>query len=95
MKKIMTFILFLSLITALVSCKKINYTVIIDYDNGNPIETKKVLKNKFIEIIEPVKENHTFSGWYEDDVSFDINQKITSNHFIKAKWDEIVLVKID
>lgn len=67
---------------------KINeYTVTFDVNGGSAVDPKKVEYNKTVaEPTAPTKEGYTFEGWYDGDVKYDFNTKVTKDVTLKAKW---------
>ena len=70
-------------------CNKLEAT--FDPDNGDPTVTKFIdndKNSKFAELVpEPIKENHTFAGWYNGDKKFDFTTVPTGDVTLTAKWD--------
>lgn len=70
-------------------CNKLEAT--FNPDNGDPTVTKFIdndKNSKFAELVpEPIKENHTFAGWYNGDKKFDFTTVPTGDVTLTAKWD--------
>lgn len=73
-------------------CNKLEAT--FNPDNGDPTVTKFIdndKNSKFAELVpEPIKENHTFAGWYNGDKKFDFDADTTNAPNVLnlvAKWD--------
>ena len=70
-------------------CNKLEAT--FNPDNGDPKVTKFIdndKNSKFAELVpEPIKENHTFAGWYNGDKKFDFTTVPTGDVTLTAKWD--------
>ena len=69
-------------------CNKLEAT--FNPDNGDPTVTKFIdndKNSKFAELVpEPIKENHTFAGWYNGDKKFDFTTVPTGDVTLTAKW---------
>ena len=69
-------------------CNKLEAT--FDPGNGEPTVTKFIdndKNSKFTELVpEPIKENHTFAGWYNGDEKFDFTTVPTGDVTLTAKW---------
>lgn len=69
-------------------CNKLEAT--FNPDNGEPTVTKFIdndKNSKFTELVpEPIKENHTFAGWYNGDKKFDFTTVPTGDVTLTAKW---------
>lgn len=70
-------------------CNKLEAT--FNPDNGDPTVTKFIdndKNSKFAELVpEPIKENHTFAGWYNGDKKFDFTTVPTGDVTLTAKWN--------
>lgn len=70
-------------------CNKLEAT--FNPDNGEPTVTKFIdndKNSKFTELVpEPIKENHTFAGWYNGDEEFDFTTVPTGDVTLTAKWN--------
>ncbi len=78
--------------------KKTKYTITFDPDNGQTVTSVTVNEGDRVEKpTDPIKDGHTFIGWYDGDMIFDFEIKINDNYSLKAKWnsetetDELVL----
>lgn len=69
-------------------CNKLEAT--FNPDNGDPTVTKFIdndKNSKFAELVpEPIKENHTFAGWYNGNEKFDFTTVPTGDVTLTAKW---------
>lgn len=64
------------------------YEVVFEFNNG--LENKIVLtKDKITLPYDIVKENHNFAGWYKEDGTKFIEETVTSDLKLVAKWIEI------
>ena len=64
-----------------------HYTVIINADNGTPIDDNIVEYGTIIANPgTPVKEGYTFKGWFVGENEYDFDTPITGNTTIKAVW---------
>lgn len=70
-------------------CNKLEAT--FNPDNGDPTVTKFIdndKNSKFAELVpEPIKENHTFAGWYNGNEKFDFTTVPTGDVTLTAKWN--------
>ena len=68
------------------------YTITLNTNGGNELDTLNIKKNSTIgEIETPVKEGYVFAGWYLDEAltnEADLNAKVTSDITLYAKWVE-------
>lgn len=63
------------------------FDVTFDSDNGSELEIKKVeYRDSVKQPDDPVKENYSFAGWYNNGKLFSFSDKITDNITLKAKW---------
>lgn len=76
--------------------KKVTYTVTFDSAGGSAVDAATVVNGRTVaKPADPVKDNHTFMGWYKDSghtapFLFD-TEIITSNITLYAYWGESVL----
>lgn len=69
-----------------------NYSVVYDYNNGEPVEAFIVKADSLLNepSITPQKEGYMFEGWYYNDIKWDYSEnKVNSNIIITAKYTKI------
>lgn len=89
MNKKIFYIMIVALMLFISSCSKKTYIVGFDTKGGTVIEDQEVKKNDLAtKPNDPVKEGHTFIGWYVGKKEFDFNTKIENHLIIEAKWEE-------
>ena len=75
--------------TISVTFKKKIYTVNFDTNSNSIINNQNVKHgDKLTNIIEPVKENMRFIGWYNKGILYDFNLPVTTNMTLEAKYIE-------
>lgn len=78
--------------------EKIHYlTVTFNPNNEEPIITRKVVKNEFVnKPLEPTKEGYEFLGWYVGEDLFDFESEITEDIILTALWkeEEVIVEKV-
>ncbi|CDR31241.1 Pectate trisaccharide-lyase precursor [Acholeplasma oculi] len=62
------------------------YRITLETNGGNHLDDIILESGQKLEISVPVKEGHIFIGWFLNDVKFDMNQVITSDITLHAKW---------
>jgi len=98
-----TSILLIVFTLGLAACNEIYVRLNYETNGGAPIPYENVVQGHvFNELPEPVKEGHTFVGWYEDEAlteSFDPEKPLNRNRTIYAKWSvnryQLTLVDVD
>ena len=87
MNKKITLFIFVILMLTLTSCSKKTFTVGFDTFGGTQINDQQVKKDeKALRPNDPIKEGHTFLGWYLDDEEFNFDTKIDKHLILQAKW---------
>ena len=63
------------------------YVVSFDADNGSEVATESVAHGATVtEPTAPIKEGHTFAGWYNGEVAYDFTAAVTGTVTLKARW---------
>ena len=74
--------------------EKTKYTISFDTNGGSTLNPLTIYKGEKIEVLdEPLKDDHTFGGWYIDSsltTPFDYNATITKSMTLYAKWNEVI-----
>lgn len=75
--------------TVIVKALEVNeYTVTFNSNTETTIEEVLIKEGELVTSpTELVKEGHTFTGWYLNDVLYDFNTPVTSDITLEAKWD--------
>ena len=68
-----------------------SYTVTFDSDNGQEVQTVKVVQNHKLSKPkkDPVKDGYTFKGWYKNGKKYDFNSVVKSNFVLTAFYSEL------
>lgn len=88
MKKVLLSLIIFITMFVVVGCQVKTHEVRFNYNNGQEETVEKVNNGEFIsKLIEPIKDEFVFKGWFEDDFEFTSETKVFRNYNLVAKWD--------
>ena len=90
MKQIKFLLIFLLMVSLsiVVGCAKPTYVVSFETDCPQTIEAQTVVENeKATKPETPVKEGHTFQGWFNGEVEYTFEEAVVADVTLKAKWE--------
>ncbi|MCM1053614.1 MAG: InlB B-repeat-containing protein [Ruminococcus sp.] len=70
---------------------KPNYKITFNSNGGNKIKSIEIKKDTTLESLPiPIKNGYEFLGWYLNDSPYNLNEPITKNINLIAKWNNIL-----